>query len=138
MPGSIPNPIFYFPAKVAIYALAGWGLNKVYREGPNPLLFGVLRVVIGFGIGFLMLFAIEPMTPISDATSSRYSDYLWLAITRLLVWAGMIWFFYERKNVSPLRFFIVVLSGILLSFGIDAAFAWIDDEFSGMFSLGMC
>ena len=98
MPGSIPNPIFYFPAKVAIYALAGWGLNKVYREGPNPLLFGVLRVVIGFGIGFLMLFAIEPMTPISDATSSRYSDYLWLAITRLLVWAGMILVFLREEK----------------------------------------
>jgi hypothetical protein len=129
MPGSIPNPIFYFPAKVAIYSLAGWVLNKVYKAGPNPLVFGVLRVAIGFGLGFLMLFAIEPMTPISDTTSSRYADYVWL---------GMIWFFYERKNVSPLRFFIVVISGILLSFGIDVAFAWIDDEFSGMFSIGMC
>ncbi len=136
MPGSLPNPIFYFPAKVAIYSLAGWVLNKVYQSGPNPLLFGILRVAIGFGLGFLLLFAIEPLTPKPNTTS--YADYVWLGSTRLLVWAGMIWFFYERKNVSPLRLFIVVISGILLSFGIDAAFAWIDDEFSGMFSIGMC
>jgi hypothetical protein len=132
MPGSIPNPIFYFPAKVAIYGLAGWVLNRVYKTGPNPLLFGVLRVAFGFGVGFLLLFALEP------TTSSSYADYVWLAGTRLLVWTGMIWFFYERKNVSPSRFAIVVISGILLSFGIDAAFAWIDDEFSGMFTIGIC
>jgi hypothetical protein len=135
MPGSIPNPIFYFPAKVAIYSLAGWALNKVYKAGPNPLLFGILRVAFGFGIGFLMLFAIEPLT---SPPKTTLADYIWLASTRFLVWTGMIWFFYERKNFSPLRFIIVVLSGILLSFGIDAAFAWIDDEFSGMFSIGMC
>lgn len=85
MPGSIPNPIFYFPVKVAIYSLAGWGLNKLYRERTNPIRFGVLRVAIGFGIGFLMLFAMEPLIPRYDTTSTHFADYVWLASTRLLV-----------------------------------------------------
>ncbi len=57
MPGSLPNPVFYFPAKIVIYSVAGLVLNKVYQAGPNPLLFGILRVATGFGLGFLLLLA---------------------------------------------------------------------------------
>lgn len=136
MPGSLPNPIVYFPAKVVVYSLAGWVLNKIYREGVNPLIFGVLRVAVGFGLGFLLVIAISALFPGPD--SSGYSDYVLLGSTRLIVWTGMIWFLYERENLSPLRFFILVISGILLSFGIDAAFSWLDKEFPGMLSVAMC
>ena len=134
MPGSLPNPVIYFPIKVAVYALSGWVLNKIYLEKTNPLVFGALRVAIGFGVGFILLLAVMPF----DSGTNSYADYAWLVFTRLMVWAGMIWFFYERKSLSPLRFFLVVVSGVLLSFGIDAAFSWLDGEFSGMFSIPMC
>ncbi len=136
MPGSLPNPIFYFPAKVAIYSLAGWVLNKVYKDGINAFLFGVLRVAIGFGFGFLVLIATSALW--SGPETSNYSEYMLLGSIRLIVWTGMIWCFYERKNVLPMRFFIVVTFGILLSFGIDAVFSWLDSEFPGMVSIAMC
>src|SRR6188768_2957340 len=109
MPGSLPNPLIYFPAKAVIYSLAGWALNRVYKAGPNPLLFGVLRVALGFGLGFA-LFVVMMAMATSDGSGppTSQSDHLWLISTRLLVWAGMVWLFYERKGLSPLRFFIVV------------------------------
>jgi hypothetical protein len=136
VPGSLPNPVLYFPAKVAIYSLAGWVLNKVYKAGPNPLLFGILRVAIGFGLGLLLLIAITASR--TGPRPNNYDEYIWLIFTRIFVWTVMIWFFYERKSLSLLRFFIVVIGGTLLSFGIDVAFSFIDKEFSGMFSIPMC
>ena len=137
MPGSLPNPIFYFPAKEVVYSLAGWALNKVYSTNrPNPLLFGILRVVIGFGLGFLFLIVIEATEP--GPPTNNYHAYIGLISTRLFVWAGMIWIFYERYSLSLLRFFILVIVGTLLSFALDVSFWFIDKEFSGMFSIGMC
>ncbi|MBK8466230.1 MAG: hypothetical protein IPL32_10405 [Chloracidobacterium sp.] len=136
MPGSLPNPVFYFPAKVVVYSLAGWILNKIYHEGVNPLIFGIVRVVVGFGFGFLILVAITSTVP--DSTSQGRSDFIWLILTRLIVWTGIIWVFYERKNLSLIRFLVVVILGTLLSFGFDAAFSWIDDEFANTLSIGMC
>ena len=128
MPGSLPNPVIYFPVKIVVYSLAGWALNRFYGGGINPLLFGILRVIIGFGVGFIILAAISDIG----------GDIAWLTITRLLVWSGMIWLYYERKNLSPKRFFLVVILSTLLSFGIDAVYSLIDKEFPGMFSVGMC
>lgn len=136
MPGSLPNPILYFPAKIAIYALVGWILNKIYKAGPNPLLFGFLRVVIGFGVGFILLIAVTASGSVSGTNSSN--DYVWLFVTRIVVWSGIVWIFYERKGVSLFRFFVVIIAGVLLSFGVDLAFTYLDKEFSGLLSIPMC
>ncbi|MFN0277405.1 MAG: hypothetical protein ACKVRN_02270 [Pyrinomonadaceae bacterium] len=130
MPGSLPNPVVYFPVKIVVYAFAGWALNRFYGSAINPLLFGILRVIIGFGVGFILLAAM------SDGRGG--SDIPWLTVTRLLVWTGMIWAFYERKDPSPKRFFLAVLLCTVLSFGIDGIYSLIDKEFPGMFSIGMC
>ena len=134
MPGSLPNPVLYFPAKFIYYSLAGWALKKIYRDGINPFLFGTLRVLIGFGIGLLFII---PMTAFSSP-SGHSSDYALLFLPRLVVWTGMIRVLYERKNFSPFRFVSVVILGILLSFVFDAVFSWVSGEFPGWLMVGMC
>ncbi len=134
MPGSLPNPVLYFPAKFICYSVAGWALKKIHREGINPFLFGILRVVLGFGVGILLIILIGTLTP----EPGKYGDYVLLLSTRLCVWAGMIWIFYERKSFSPIRFVITVVLGIAISFGIDATYSWVSGEFPGWLMIGMC
>ncbi len=134
MPGLIPNPILYFPLKIVCYSVAGWALARFYKEGINPFVFGMLRVALGFAVGILLLF---PITGLASEPGQS-GDFVWLTLTRTFVWAGMIWFLHERKNFSPVRFAIVVLSGVLFSFGIDAAYSWLSGEFPGWLVIGMC
>ena len=96
-------------------------------------------MLIGFGIGILLLVPIFALTP----ESGHPSDYIWLALTRFLVWTGMVWFLYERKaffegRFSLTRFVIVVIFVVLFSFAIDAAYSWVSGEFPGWLTIGMC
>jgi hypothetical protein len=134
MLGSFPNPILYFPLKIACYSVAGWILARIYGEGINPFMFGILRVLLGFAVGILLLFPLSVLMSESEPST----DHVWMALTRIIVWAGMIWFIFERKNFAAARFIVVVLSAVLFSFAIDAIYSWASGEFPGWLVIGMC
>jgi hypothetical protein len=132
MPGSIPNPVLYFPAKIAFYTLVGWGLKKYYGQGIHPLLFGGLRVIVGLVVGLMSLFLVMNVS----SGSGGSLDFLWLGLTRVIVWGAMIWVFFERRQFSLARFLIILILAILLSFGFDWAFFM--SEFSDILTIPMC
>jgi hypothetical protein len=134
MPGTLQNPIVYFPVKFVCYSVVGWILNNIYKEkGINPFLFGILRVAIGLGVGLVLMPVME------SVSNARWVGFIWLFLTRILVWAGMIWIIYEQKLDSQFRFIVAVMLAIAISFGFDAVYWWMGEELPrGWLLIGMC
>ena len=126
-------------AKVVGYSLAGLILRKIYDRGPNFLVFAVVRIVAGFvfGFGFLIIgFSIEGLAAsiLGSSSSVPLSGILvvlFLVTSRLLIWAALVWFFYERPELRWKRFAAVVVVGTIFSFMIDVLSVFLFEVFEG-------
>ncbi len=141
----MPNPasVLYalILAKVIGYSLAGFVLQKVYGRGPNFLIFALLRIVLGFVVGLVFLivgFSVEGvaaslLNSSSVAPLSGIPILLSLVTSRLLIWAALVWLFYERQDPQWKRFVVVVILGTIFSFLVDLLSIYLFEFFEGYY-----
>lgn len=131
----IPNPIPILAVKFVGYTIAGAALRGKYRGGPHPLLFGLIRVACGFVVGLLTV-------PVLSMGSNEGSDnigllFLWLLITRLIVWSVLVSVMFHRASVSRVQRLVIILLGIAWSFALDGVIYVLDRQFD-IFWIPMC
>jgi uncharacterized BrkB/YihY/UPF0761 family membrane protein len=141
----MPNPINVLFAMVIAkfigYSIAGALLQKIYGRGPNFLIFALLRIVLGFvfGLAFLIVgFSVEGLAASllnssSSAPLSGIPILLSLITSRLLIWAALVWLFYERQDPQWKRFAVGVILGTIFSFLVDLLSIYLFEFFEGYY-----
>lgn len=126
----------YFPGTVGIaafagaklcgYTAAGAALRRAYpKASVRPFWFGLARTLTGVCAGLLNLFLwIKILAPnFSDDQTTGF--LISLIAWRVLIWTLLIWYFCDRE-IEPLsRFLFAVVSGVILSFILDALGIWL-------------
>ena len=130
----LPNPIPILAVKFVGYTVAGAALRKTYGNGPHPLLFAVVRVACGFFLGLVTL----PVIAVFADAGGNAALFIWLFVTRSIIWSALVFAMFERNTLSPKRFITVVFFGIALSFALDGILYLLDLVFPGIMSIPMC
>jgi hypothetical protein len=130
----IPNPLPILAVKLVGYTAAGAVLRKHYGGGPHPILFGVIRVVCGFFLGLLTL----PVVAFFGDDGGNMALFVWLFISRLVVWTGLVFLMFEHNSISKTGRVTVVGLGIAWSFLLDGLLYLLDQISPGIMSIPMC
>jgi hypothetical protein len=125
LPNPVPIFLAFFTVKLIGYSLAGWTLQRYYKSNFNFLLFAVVRIVAGFVVGLAFLAAgftglslFEEFGRAPDLVQGTFV-VVPLVLSRLFVWALLVWAIFERGNFRWKRFAVVVVLGTIWSCLLD-------------------
>ena len=130
---AIPNPIPLLALKFLGYMAAGGGLRRYLEVGPNPIRFGLVRVVVGLGLGLVTL----PVFALPEFDKPIYTG-LWLVAVRLTVWSLLIRHYFKRSLTSKRQFFLLSLAGVGWPFLLDGVYALLLYGFPDLMQIPFC
>ena len=123
-----PEPLgFAYFAGVKLVGYTGYAavLNKnisnPLREAPNALKSGLIRTSIGVAVGTVVGLAFWKGLP--SGWLERNGDVLFwsgLIPVRILEWYFFLWLLYRQFELRPARKALAIVSGIIVSFLLDA------------------
>ena len=85
----VPNPIAVEVLKVTTYTLFGWLVRSRSVSRRNPIVFGVLRVIFGWGVGILSYWLTMSIL------ESDWGLLAMMAVPRFLLWAVLLRVYFQ-------------------------------------------
>ena len=120
----ILGPIFYLVLKMLGYSFFAKYLNYLYKKQQNIWKVGFTRIVIGLTLGFayssffmFILNTSEGKSPIGG--ENTYLFFAFIILLRIIEWALIVYFFYDKKLIKNSRLLKAILFGTICSFILD-------------------